>query len=229
MDRGRVKPESGLNLRTSPSGDVLSVLRHDEEVELLEAVTYYRVKRENGDIGFAHGDYLEALPNTAPQINDPFTPHDEFQLTNFQHDRFLGEPVRVDQDFIPALNEIAQLAEQHNVKIWVTSSLRSISNNINGAIATPASKSCHHIGHAIDMNIWCEGKLYNSKKLHPAKLSLQPKSVVAFIESIQGSKRLRWGGDFSQVDPVHIDDNFYHTQTLLYKAKLQDRIRKLTT
>ena len=228
MDRGRVKPESGLNLRNTPNGDVVSVLYFEEEVELLETVTFYRVKRHNGEVGYAHGDYLEASPHIDSKPEPKKTPSEFFDIVQFQNDYFIGEIAKVDRDFIPTLNLIAEFAKNHSVKVWVTSSLRSMDNQIKGAIVAPASKSCHHIGHAIDMNIWHDGKLYNSKAMHPANLSQLPKSVSGFIQDLQRCDQLRWGGDFGHSDPVHIDDDFYHKQSLLYTAKLQDRIQKLT-
>jgi hypothetical protein len=51
------------------------------------------------------------------------------------------------------------------------------------------------------------GKFYNSDKLAPSKLSEVSEGVRSFIQSIEDDSDLRWGGNFSNTDPVHIDDH----------------------
>ena len=67
-----------------------------------------------------------------------------------------------------------------------------------------AEFSNHFVGHAIDMNVidgslWCKRRcLGNERK--------QSEGVKCFIAKIRQDTALRWGGDFSTPDPVHIDD-----------------------
>jgi peptidoglycan hydrolase-like protein with peptidoglycan-binding domain len=117
--------------------------------------------------------------------------------------RFIGNPCRSDVQFRPMLNKINALAEQADVFIHVTSSFRT-TTNVKGAIVKPATFSNHLAGHAIDMNIKYSGGFANSKVL--AQFPSVPDPVRRFIQSIKDDDRLRWGGDFTDVDPVHIDD-----------------------
>ena len=78
----------------------------------------------------------------------------------------------------------------------------------------PAKRSNHFVGHAIDMNVldrkgWC-----NSRCLRD---SLNQRSYVqCFIEKIQKDPDLRWGGDFSTPDVVHIDDSINWLKPSVY-------------
>ena len=77
----------------------------------------------------------------------------------------VGEKVQVDSDFSPRLNAFAAYARRGDGKIGIMSSLWELGNDIRGAIEPPASRSCHDIGHAIDLNILYNGRHYDSKKL----------------------------------------------------------------
>ena len=229
MTSGRVKPDSGLNLRETPNGKKIGVLAHNEEVDILEEVMFFRVKTQDGQVGYVHGDYLDESPQPVISAEDT---NDEnalpaFELVTFTASQFVGKEVRVDRDFLPALENINGYAQTCGVKIWVTSAIRNLNDQVNGAIVPPASKSCHHIGHAIDMNVLYDGQLYNSKKLKKDQFSALPDAVKDFLNHIRNDDALRWGGDFTTEDPVHIDDDFYHKQEALYLAKLQSRVDQL--
>lgn len=231
MEKGRVKSESGLNLRLKPNGGKIGVLSHDEEFTILDEVTFYRVKSKTGQVGYVHSAYVEKNPSenvladaSVAKKND-YSP--DFKPVIFTNESYMGEAVRVDQDFVKDLDRLGQYASQCKVKIWVTSSLRQLNNQIKGAIVKPATHSCHHIGHAIDMNLLHEDKIYNSKMLKKANHKNLPESIQNFFESLKSDTILRWGGDFSQQDPVHIDDNFFNNQNLMYQAKLDSRIAQL--
>ena len=229
--RGRVKSTTGLNMRDKPNGNKIDVLRHNETFEILDQVTFYRVRTEEGQVGYLHGDYVEKIPNEE-SIVTPEAPivdglSSEFEKITFTHPQFIGDPVTVDKDFAKELNRVGHFAEQCQCKIWVTSSLRAINTQVRGAIVKPATKSCHHIGHAIDMNLMFNGKLYNSKKLKKSRHGELPAELRRFFDLIREDEVLRWGGDFRTEDPVHIDDNFYHKQTIFYQAKLDSRVRQM--
>ncbi len=231
MTKGRVKSTTGLNLRLKPNGDKIGVLSHNAEFDIIDEVTFYRVRTATGVVGYVHSDYVEKTPSSAqlPETlvidEDAFNP--EFTLVNYTHERFMGEAVKVDHGFVPSLERVAQYAAQCNLKIWVTSSIRQLDNQIQGAIVKPAGHSCHHVGHAIDMNIFYNETLYNSKKLRRHNHQHLPANIVAFFDLIRADRVLRWGGDFTTEDPVHIDDNFYNKQKLMYLAKLDSRIKQL--
>ena len=77
------------------------------------------------------------------------------------------------------------------------------------------------------MNVQYDGRLYNSKQLRRNNLNNLPRPITAFIEAIREDDHLRWGGDFSEEDPVHIDDDFFHQQQMMYMAKLHSRMSQL--
>ena len=128
---------------------------------------------------------------------------------------------------MPDLLRLAKYAKKCKLKIWVTSSIRPINNQFKGAIVTPATHSCHHIGHAIDMNLFFEDKIYNSKMMLKGNHVNLPENIPAFFDLIRKDKVLRWGGDFKKQDTVHIDNDFYHKQKLFYQAKLNSRVMQL--
>lgn len=133
-------------------------------------------------------------------------PADESPLVLFQASRFRGQPCRADKLFVPVLEKINGYAEEANVFIHVTSSFRT-SSNVGGAIVKPATRSNHMAGHAIDMNVIYDNgtKAANSAVL--GKYPNVPEPVKRFLKSVIDDPHLRWGGNFSERDPVHIDDH----------------------
>lgn len=123
-------------------------------------------------------------------------------LTTYSGANFTGKTVAADIEFLDSLKTINQYAIDNDVNVHVTSSFRT-STKVKGAIVTPAEKSNHLAGHAIDMNIWYDKKtLCNSTCLG----GTLPEGVKGFIKAIQDDSGLRWGGDFETPDVVHIDD-----------------------
>jgi len=124
-------------------------------------------------------------------------------LATFSGSNFQGKKLVCDVEFIPALERINQYAKENEVKIHVTSSYRKDAN-VKGAIVTPAKRSNHMAGHAIDMNIAFKGGFANSAYLKDE--AGWSSSVRGFITAIRKDDELRWGGDFRKKDVVHIDD-----------------------
>ncbi|VAW68521.1 hypothetical protein MNBD_GAMMA09-3164 [hydrothermal vent metagenome] len=150
-------------------------------------------------------------------------------MATYRGTHFTGKDVIADTDFIASLNRVNKYAGECNVKVWVTSSIRNINQQLKGAIVRPASRSCHYVGHAIDVNVLYNEVLYNSKKLRKSSFASLPDAIVKFIEFIRADKELRWGGDFNTQDPVHIDDNLFRRQEVIYLAKLNSRLDQLNT
>ena len=124
-------------------------------------------------------------------------------LKAFSGSQFIGKPVLADIDFIPHLDTINNLAGSNGLKIFVTSSTRPFDIPIEG-IVPAARRSNHLVGHAIDMNIQIGSTLLTSRELRSFRTLSA--SAQKFINAIRRDPDLRWGGDFSPVDPVHIDD-----------------------
>ena len=126
-------------------------------------------------------------------------------LTQFTGSNFIGDTVIADMEFVDSLEAINEHAGNNNVQVYVTHSFRRAGQTVQGAIVTPATRSNHLAGHAIDMNVQSGGRLYNSEALN--NFESLPEDVQNFINAIRNDPGLRWGGDFSTTDPVHIDDN----------------------
>lgn len=125
-------------------------------------------------------------------------------LLRFRGGYFRGSGI-VHRGFVAAVEDINRYAIQCNVKIHLTSSFRKDNGRkITGAIVTPSKISNHFVGHAIDMNVvdgrhWCNSNCLRNEKNQRSR-------VKCFISKIKQDANLRWGGDFSISDPVHIDD-----------------------
>ncbi len=121
---------------------------------------------------------------------------------------YKDELVIVDSLFIPAMNEINYFAEKNNLTLIVMSSFRPANKELSGTIVKPAKYSNHLVGHAIDINIMYKDQWYESGNFRRSNLKKCPESIQNFFKEIRSAKNLRWGGDFYQQDPVHIDDHY---------------------
>ena len=65
-------------------------------------------------------------------------------------------------------------------------------------------------GHAIDMNVFYNNRTKSANSQELAKYPAVAEPVRRFIKSIIDDPALRWGGNFQDKDPVHIDDNLNH-------------------
>jgi hypothetical protein len=133
----------------------------------------------------------------------------EFKASNFQ-----GKCV-IDDDFEPLLIKMNELAVKYNIIVIVNSSYR-VDSNVKGAIVTPAKKSNHMVGHAIDCNLMLSGVLYNS-----TKMQLDTGTVRKFINEVKVAG-LRWGGDFNVKDPIHFDDGLNIKNMALWIQKYRE-------
>lgn len=220
--KGTVQVNTALNFRKSPMGEVIGSLPDGLEIDVLDTLTFHKV-RVDDKIGYVSAKYVSVAEfESTENTND--VPMAEFKSMEYTHDALVGEPCIIDVDFKPSMDLICQYALDCDVQVYVTSSMRDLGEPIKGAIVKPASKSCHYIGHAIDMNVVHDGILYNSKALHPDKLIDAPVRVQQFINLVRNSKSLRWGGDFSESDPVHIDDDYYRNNAEKWEEKLLSRI-----
>lgn len=116
-----------------------------------------------------------------------------------------GKQVLIHKGFEKYMKEIDNLAEICDVEIYVTQGYRDDEKPLSNTIVEPAKYSNHNAGHAIDFNIKYKGQLYRSNQLFKSKLKNQPQAVQNFIQYIRNHPKLRWGGDFTIEDPVHID------------------------
>ena len=200
MERGRVTARGGLRLRASPgNGTIRKTLRRGTKLEILERQTWLRVRTAD-KTGWVRADFVE--PDLGMHVSIP----GKIDIQPYENTKFVGDPIRVDADFVPALDRINGFASQCGVEIWVTSSFRRPKQRIRATVVPAAKRSNHLVGHAIDMNVRCREGFFNSRTLKKAEHSHLPQRVREFLELVQGDPSLRWGGDFRPEDPVHIDD-----------------------
>ncbi|MFB2979763.1 M15 family metallopeptidase [Microseira sp. BLCC-F43] len=150
----------------------------------------------------------------------------EYVSSNIQG--YQGEKILVNSDFIDSMDLINNYAITNNVIVSVTDSFRPKGTSVQGSIVPPSEKSNHKVGHAIDMNLMYDANndgtpdtLANDKYLGRVKSdpnSVHP-DVRNFVEAIRNDPKLRWGGDFPKIDPVHIDDGLNVNNQKLWEQK----------
>jgi hypothetical protein len=247
MTTGTVIARGGLPLRKTPkTGAVLRKLRRNTRVEVLEKETWLRVRIRDGSIGYVLADFVEGAPQdlfptagpqpvaTAPAprrraatrrraVAAP-QPSPACDIRIYRNDRYIGNELRADVDFFPLLDRLNRFAADCDVEIFVTSSTREPGRTVTGAIVPPASRSNHLIGHAIDMNVRFDGRLFDSTALKRDTLLNLPAAVREFIELVRADATLRWGGDFNPEDPVHFDDGLNRRDPALWDSKFASRV-----
>ncbi len=133
-----------------------------------------------------------------------FTYMREYTGSRFRGHR--GRQVLVHREFYDIVNKINRYAIQNNLHLLITQSYRSPNKKVYDAIVMPAVKSNHLAGHAIDFNIVYGGKVFESKDLFNGKFHRLPDPLKRFVNDIRLDPGIRWGGDFENQDPVHLDD-----------------------
>ena len=118
---------------------------------------------------------------------------------------FRGRQILVHKRFLPHLKRIDSYAKKSRVKIKVVQSYRYEKKKIRKTVVEPAKWSNHLAGYAIDMNISYKNRGYSSKNLSKSNCKNWPVALRDFIGAVRRDGDLRWGGDFSTPDPVHID------------------------
>jgi len=166
------------------------------------------------DINVFYGrNWSDLAKNNMPSKNSP--------LVLFEGSQFRNKTVQADILFVPMLKKINEYAKQADVLLYINSSFRT-TTNVQGAIVTPAKKSNHLAGHAIDMNmIYGNGTMLHSSKA--GKYPDVPEPVRKFLKSIIDDPDLRWGGNFNTKDPVHIDDGL----NLKNRTKWEERYKAM--
>ena len=113
-----------------------------------------------------------------------------------------------------------RLAGQHSVKLVLNQSVRVAGQHVSGAVVTPATRSQHLIGHAIDCNIVDGSRWNNSADFLNRR---QSAAADAFISNMKAAG-FRWGGEFSNPDTPHFDKQVApHSETYNYKYYFNQR------
>lgn len=112
-------------------------------------------------------------------------------------------------------DRINQYAVKNNLHLVITQSYRVPDKKVKNAIVQPAVKSNHLAGHAFDLNPVYGGHTFESHEMAKDQFHQLPDAVKHFIRDIQRDPDIRWGGDFENEDPIHLDDavNLEHPET----------------
>lgn len=112
------------------------------------------------------------------------------------------------------LEDLNEKAKKKSVTIKLNQAFREHGVRVSGAVVTPANKSQHLIGHALDCNIVDGTSWNNSSDFKNKKHTQNAKDIVKDLK-IAG---YRWGGDFIPADTPHFDSKI-ESLTFAYDAK----------
>jgi peptidoglycan hydrolase-like protein with peptidoglycan-binding domain len=140
-----------------------------------------------GNLSRANAASFAQFQNEAKKIDNPTIGNDD---------------LIVDAGFLAHLAALNAAAAGAHVKLLINQAFRIAGAPVGGAVVTPATKSQHLIGRAIDCNILDGAKLINSDAF---KHGTQTAAAKAFVNAAKAAG-LRWGGDFGTPDFVHFDD-----------------------
>lgn len=236
MKRGQTTARSGLRLRSAPkTGAVIGALAYGSQVEVLGEETWLKVKTSNGMEGYVLSDYVELSSIKGPIHSAESA---EPKIITYQpfSARIQGKPVKIDIGFKPVMKWIEEKLIEHDINMWITSSLREPGKPVSSAVVDPASLSNHFVGHAIDMNLFIQNDWFNSNRLQRIDIHDDAKNSefnpdneekvrrflysVEYLSASELGLKLRWGGLFSPADYVHIDDGYNREESSQYWASL---------
>lgn len=213
----RTNSNRGLRLRASPhDGATLAVLPSGVELEVLAEERWLQVRQADGQVGFVSADFVEPVK----RMNVTADATDGEQIVAFSGAPFLSDGViRIHRDFLTAMRQIGQCAENQGLQIFVTSALRRPNQPLCNSLLSPTKMSNHHAGHAIDINLIHKGDWLGSNEL--AEWKSLPVEAKTFFHEISGHD-LRWGRNFSPPDPVHIDDGLNVRERQIFALKVMN-------
>ncbi len=117
-----------------------------------------------------------------------------------------GRQILVHRDFLSVADRINRYAVKNHLHLVITQSYRVPDKPVRNAIVQPAVKSNHLAGHALDFNMVYGGHVFESQEMMQNLFHRLPDAVIHFIRDIRADPLIRWGGDFTTPDPVHLDD-----------------------
>ena len=96
-----------------------------------------------------------------------------------------GTQILVHETFLYIINQVDAYAVKHNVNLIITQSYRSPEKRVKDAVVTPAIRSNHLAGHAIDFNFVDGFHVYESKDLMSDKRHELPENIICFLDDIR--------------------------------------------
>ena len=141
-------------------------------------------------------------------------------LIQFEHPHLIGEPCMIHRDYRPTMEKLCDIAFKCDVQLWVTHSMRRLSQKLYDKVVEEAERSNHHAGSAVDLNPVYQGIWYASKKMKT--WSSLPIPVQNFLSRVKDDPNLRWGGDFAHKDPVHFDDDLVRRDPVAWAKRVRE-------
>jgi len=117
------------------------------------------------------------------------------------HPSIASDELVISSQLLDYLIQADTRAKELSITISLNQTFRVNGVKVSGAVVTPAKKSQHLIGHAIDCNI-VDGAIHNNSNAFKKKQ--ETKNAKKFIETMK-ENGMRWGGDFSKIDIPHFD------------------------
>ncbi len=124
------------------------------------------------------------------------------------------DEIVVSSEALQLLKDMNKHAKSKSVTIKINQAFRVHGVKVTGSVVTPATKSQHLIGHAIDCNIVDGGNWNNSLAFKNNKATDNAKKLIKELKK----SGYRWGGDFSKADSPHFDKKLVPTE-FSYDAK----------
>lgn len=112
-----------------------------------------------------------------------------------------GDEVLVNAGFAVGLDSLDRAAAGAGVRLHLNQTYRRQDVPPTGAVVPPATRSQHLIGQAVDLNV-IDGATVVTSAMFLRNTATQ--SALAVVRAARNAG-LRWGGDFTQKDPVHFD------------------------
>lgn len=124
------------------------------------------------------------------------------------------DEIVISSEALQLLKDINKHAKSKSVTIKINQAFRVHGVKVTGSVVTPATKSQHLIGHAIDCNIVDGGNWNNSLAFKTNKATDNAKKLIKELKK----SGYRWGGDFGKADSPHFDKKLSSTE-FSYDAK----------
>ena len=195
--------QKGCEDKYSAMSGVLFVTAEAYTAALAAQAEEHLCRRKSDDADW--GDRFMALSREHAKELAEARGEGEPALMHFQHLRLIGEPCMIHRDYEPTMDRLVDIANECDVKLYITHSMRRLNQKLVGAIVEQAERSNHHAGSALDLNVVYEGVWYTSEMME--RREDLPSPVRRFLHGVRADSNLRWGGDFADKDPVHFDDD----------------------
>ena len=127
-----------------------------------------------------------------------------------------SKEILLDEDFAKEVDKLVEIGKKYGIVLSINSGFRANSEHIQGAIVTPAKKSNHFTGCAIDANVYVNGVFFTSVMV------AKPQGALLQFIGEWIALGNRWGGSFSTPDPIHFDSALYQKSADLWENKYRE-------